>query len=1111
MASLLTGTKGEMRGLTIFISDLRNAANKEEEESRVNREMARIRRKFKEKSKSMSGYDRKKYVCKILYMYLLGYEPDFGYSEALNLLSSNKHSEKQIGYLTLSLVLHEDHEMIPLMINSLRNDLESQNEYFTSLALATICNIGGKTMAESLAPLVQKIFLSAASPPTVRKKAAMCMLRLFQKYPSIIQHNEWVQPLRDMMDEPDFGILTAVMSFATALARANPEPFLSLYSKVVNVLVKILVLKRIDRDYVYYRIPAPWLQVKLLKFLQLFPPPNDSQVLENLNECLKRIIDTAVVAKGPKINHKNAFNAVFFEAVNTVIHLNTNRSLMKEAMKYLGEFMSDAITNFRYLGLEAMKRIALLSSAELDANDKSNGLTSTQGLSLEQYQEKVIIALQDPDISIRRRALDLLYGMCNRKTSKVIVLELLGYLQSLNVNISADFAIREELVLKIALLVEKYAPSHKWYVDIMLKLITLAGDVMSDEISFRVIRVVTNHTDIQEYATRTLFTAMLQPNCNETTVRIGGYLLGEFGNLIRDNVNSTPEKQIELLRSKFLTVSESTRAMLLTTFIKLVNLYPEQTARIMEIFKQNANSLNVEIQQRSCEYARLAALGDDELLQKVCELMPPFGTTEETTESSDSQGTDSTDSHYQPESISKMIQESRERQEQYQLQYAQEAQQGDEDNDEPDRDEEDAVYQRQAAAGSSSTTVTAYPGTLEHYIQTRQQFLSELQKLEPSLRLTDSQQTQLQQLLLLQQQTALSPIQQQQLQQLLQIKQKWDENLKQQQLLRQQLEALQSERKPQSLPDATNQRADTIKKGVFGSGTESITSEFENVVKLARTTVSTSNPFAEPQSQSQLQSQQQLLEQQKQKLAFRNLCLRNDGVLFENNALQIGFKSEWKQGQGRIALYFGNKTTVPLTNFNFNVSPNPYMQLEVIQTIESGVVAALAQGRVIIAVVCLTPFLEGTYPIAQISFVAAGTPSNMTFELPINIARFIEPMVLDTPRFFRMWSSIQNPPESAEEVFRAAAVINMTTIQKLLSIGCRLAILSEVENNIHNFACAGTLFCTQFGGGLVCLLRLETHPGANMMRLTVKSPNAQVTQAIKSLIVSLLVAPKTNS
>jgi hypothetical protein len=66
----------------------------------------------------------------------------------------------------------------------------------------------------------------------------------------------------------------------------------------------------------------------------------------------------------------------------------------------------------------------------------------------------------------------------------------------------------------------------------------------------------------------------------------------------------------------------------------------------------------------------------------------------------------------------------------------------------------------------------------------------------------------------------------------------------------------------------------------------------------------------------------------------------------------------------------------------------------------------------------------------------------MTIELPINVARFIEPIVLDAPRFFRMWSSVQTPPESVEEVFRASAVINMPNIQKLLSIGCRLAILS---------------------------------------------------------------------
>jgi hypothetical protein len=78
-----------------------------------------------------------------------------------------------------------------------------------------------------------------------------------------------------------------------------------------------------------------------------------------------------------------------------------------------------------------------------------------------------------------------------------------------------------------------------------------------------------------------------------------------------------------------------------------------------------------------------------------------------------------------------MIQESRARQEQYQLQYAQEAQQEEEDEDELNKDEEDEVYRRKVASSSSSTTVTAYPGTLEHYIQTRQQFLNELRQLEP--------------------------------------------------------------------------------------------------------------------------------------------------------------------------------------------------------------------------------------------------------------------------------------------------------------------------------------------------------------------------------------------
>jgi AP-2 complex subunit alpha len=41
---------------------------------------------------------------------------------------------------------------------------------------------------------------------------------------------------------------------------------------------------------------------------------------------------------------------------------------------------------------------------------------------------------------------------------------------------------REELVLKIAILAEKYNGDMSWYVDVILQLISLAGDFVSEDI-----------------------------------------------------------------------------------------------------------------------------------------------------------------------------------------------------------------------------------------------------------------------------------------------------------------------------------------------------------------------------------------------------------------------------------------------------------------------------------------------------------------------------------------------------------------------------------------------------------------------------------------------------
>jgi len=45
---------------------------------------------------NLDGYQKKKYLAKVIFTYILGYKVDTGHMEAVNLISSNKYSEKQI-------------------------------------------------------------------------------------------------------------------------------------------------------------------------------------------------------------------------------------------------------------------------------------------------------------------------------------------------------------------------------------------------------------------------------------------------------------------------------------------------------------------------------------------------------------------------------------------------------------------------------------------------------------------------------------------------------------------------------------------------------------------------------------------------------------------------------------------------------------------------------------------------------------------------------------------------------------------------------------------------------------------------------------------------------
>jgi AP-2 complex subunit alpha len=61
---------------------------------------------------------------------------------------------------------------------------------------------------------------------------------------------------------------------------------------------------------------------------------------------------------------------------------------------------------------------------------------------------------------------------------------------------------REELVLKTAVLAERFYPDLHWYVDSMLTLIERAAELATKDIWHSTVQIITNFPALHEYAAR---------------------------------------------------------------------------------------------------------------------------------------------------------------------------------------------------------------------------------------------------------------------------------------------------------------------------------------------------------------------------------------------------------------------------------------------------------------------------------------------------------------------------------------------------------------------------------------------------------------------------------
>jgi AP-2 complex subunit alpha len=960
---------------------------------------------------------------------MLGYDIDFGHIEAVNLLSSNVYSEKHMGYLACTLLLNENHELVTLITNSIKRDLTQKDPNVQCLALTATANIGGKEQAESLAQDVQKLLVSGDTKLLVRKKAALCLLRLYRKYPEILPADAWSSRVISLLGSKDLGVITSVMGLVLGMIQNEPEAYNEAVQKVVRLLVKLILNKDFNSNYLYYSVPAPWLQVKLLQLLQYYPIPQDEAVNSHVTQVLNRVMATAERTKS--IGHKsvsktNAAHAVLFEALNVAIHYDNDKNLLVNATQILKRYLQERDTNLRYLALDTLSRMAYSAHEEVIINIRKN-------------QDTILLAMKDPDISIRRRALDLLYSMCNRANAAEIVGELLNYLPL------SDYAIREELVLKIAILAEKFAVDLSWYVDVILNLISQAGDFVSDDIWHRVIQIVTNKgEELQKYTASTVHIAVSSTAAHEKCILIAGYVLGEFGDMVSENESSSPLNQFQTLYSKFDIIGNITKSLLLSTFMKMYNLYPDQAElrqQIKDVFGKYRDFIDAEIQQRANEYYCLIETGNDDLMQEVLDNMPAFPDRESSViKKLSDRGAKKSQGTVKSPNADDEYPEEEDNQQQVSSGHG-----NDNDNDSNmlgfDFGESSgrSSQQQQQTTQSTSSFFDEIATSTSHHTQPPQQSTSSIFDLDSMFG---------------------GPTQ------------------------------------PVHQPPVQQQQQQPISNDPFGFG--SAVASIASQKREARETSGTSiDEIIRTNSilGSDIVQNEQAHEQARE--WFKDLIFQDAGVVIEDAHLQVKVKMEFHGSKGRVQVLFGNKTAEPLTQFRSEVSDHSSLQVQ--SSSVAPLISPKTQVSLMLDIQAIRPFRE---PLELNLFFQHNRQFyRFQVSLPVVLHKFVEQLnIYGADAFFGNWNKFEKgSPQEVQKVFRQNTNYQtIETVKELLRTGMKLSVLENVDPNPNNLVACGTIV-TKTAQEAV-FIRCELNAPKQAYRLTVRCANVHIGDEIHSRI-----------
>ncbi|KAK6528852.1 AP-3 complex subunit delta [Orbilia ellipsospora] len=329
-------------------------------------------------------------ILKLIYLEMFGYSMSWASFHVLEVMSSQKFVQKRVGYLAAVQSFRLDTDVLMLATNLLKKDLSSPNQFELSLAINGLSHIVSPSLARDLTPdLIAKM---NHSNPYIRKKAVLVMYKIFLQFPEALRTS--FPRLRERLEDNDETVISATVNVICELARKNPKNYLPLAPQ----LFKLLTTSKNN-----------WMTIKIIKLFASLTPL-EPRLVKKLVPPISNIIKTTPAM------------SLLYECINGLI---SGGLLTYLADTPDGEDLATLCVNKLrgFLVVEGdsnLKYVALLALTKL---------TKTHGYLVAAEKDVILECIDDEDVSIRLRALELVVGMVDVEILQQVVGRLLRQLK----------------------------------------------------------------------------------------------------------------------------------------------------------------------------------------------------------------------------------------------------------------------------------------------------------------------------------------------------------------------------------------------------------------------------------------------------------------------------------------------------------------------------------------------------------------------------------------------------------------------------------------------------------------------------------------------------------